>query len=171
MNVLHWNSKTSATTILNSTAETVLYSMTVPQNMMVVTGRAVRYELHGSILGQDTTNPEITIRARIRPSTSTGNGTLVMETTSFTVATSTLTRAWNMSGGMMATSTQDQVHWAELAVGAVGAGIRPTTKSFQGRGSSTQNETTLVLNITGQLSLPSTQLTLTAQVGSMELVR
>lgn len=173
MQVLHYNSKSSATTILNSTAETALYAISIPTNTLLTAGRQIRWHLHGSILGTDTTNPRVTIRTKIRAdTTSTGLGTAVAATTGWLVPTSTLTRAWQIEGGVVASSSSIQIHWVDLRVGTAGTGIKPTTFDMTGRGTSTQNTNqALRLNVTAQLSLLSTQYTLTAHVGGVEMLR
>jgi hypothetical protein len=169
--VVSMGNLSTGTTLTNTTTETVLRSFSIPSHLFT-SGRGMRWNLAGRIVGADSTNPTVIFRTRIKAATSTGLGTLVMETTAITLATSTSARAWGIDGGIIAETTADQRHWADLRIGAAGVGIRNTTKNLVGIGSSTRDyNVELTFQVTGKLSLTSTQYSIQADVGTYELVR
>ena len=168
-NVISRTALSSTTTITGSTAETLMHSYVIPANLFASAGRAARTDLAGTVT-PNTTAPTATLRARIRPSSSTGLGTLVWATSAIALSSGSTTQPFRVLSNVIATSSAVQTHWASVAVGSPGE-FTPAD-SFTGLGASTlDSNVALVYQLTAQLNSTSTGLALSAQVATVELVR
>jgi hypothetical protein len=157
---------TAPTTVNNTTAETVLTSMTAPANTLS-NGGGMRMSVAGTITNSTATGGTVVLRAKAAVS---GSTTTILESSGIAVSTSTKGRTWAAEVVMFGQQPSVQHNWGGLVVSSPSTMTLPPS-SFEAVGRSTGglDETVqITMSMWAQMSTTSTGFTVTRQAALLE---
>ena len=167
MTVRKVDEKVATTTITDTTTETILASMTLPAVTLTSQGAAAM-TVSGTFLNQSTATESIRLRGKIE----IGGSTLTFaETTGITCSTSTSLRSWAFTAGLIGSTLSTELRsWSDITMSAPSTSLTPVSTSlYNGYGLVTvpNSSSQSIFTLSGQLSTASTDLTITANAGTL----
>lgn len=153
-------SKTSTTTLANSTAQTTLCSLVLPAGALAISAAVANLRVWGDLLNNTSSTGTLTLRLKLVDANSTN--TLTTHTLAYSTYGATR-QAWRFDASVLVTASTRQRTSSVSVFGAVpNPQVAPSTQTGS-------NATTLVL--TGQFSAASTLRNADCLGGYVELLR
>lgn len=162
------DSNSTAITVINSAAETVVVSVTAPA-LTIRNQGATRLMASGTILNTSAAAGTVTFRIKVDDGTSTST---VLATSAVSASTDNDERAWTLDAIMYANDINIQSHWGAVDVSAASANtLAASTYSSIGYSTSAlQDIEPLNVNVTAELSAASTNYALVMEAAIFEAI-
>jgi hypothetical protein len=157
----------ATTTIINSTAETSLGTMTIPASVFVGQGGAAM-SMSGTVLNTSAAAGTARLRAKVILG---GTTSVFAETTALSCSTSNNSRAWTLASGLIGSTLSTQLRtWSDVVLSAPSTSkVAPSTYSGVGYGSILLPNTSAqsTIEVTAQLSAASTNFSFTSDAAEL----
>ena len=162
------DTNSTATTVSNTTTETVVIDVDLPA-LTIRSKGATRLAAAGTIFNSAAASGTVTYRVKVDDG---GGDTTVLATSGIVCSTSTGTRSWVLDAVMFGNGNSIQTHWGVYELSEASTGnMPPVATSVVGYSTSGIDETNAInMTVTAQMSAASTGFTVVRESAILEAV-